>query len=130
MSKNYLKKIIAKSSADLQYISACCHKAKISEVKYLSKNSIFLMYLERYNIESEDKKSKINSIINFSYIESVRSKKINQKDPNLILELITIDVFKKNKKYEIVLLFSGGEIINLTAEIIEIILEDIKKIND
>ena len=130
MSKNYLKKIIAKSSADLQYISACCHKAKISEVKYLSKNSIFLMYLERYNIESEDKKNRINSIINFSYIESVRSKKINQKDPNLILELITIDVFKKNNKYEIVLLFSGGEIINLTAEIIEIILEDIKKIND
>ena len=88
------------------------------------------MYLERYNIESEDKKSKINSIINFSYIESVRSKKINQKDPNLILELITIDVFKKNNKYEIVLLFSGGEIINLRAEIIEIVLENIEKIND
>ena len=87
------------------------------------------MYLERYNIESEDKKSKINSIINFSYIETVRSKKINQKDPNLILELITIDVFKKNNKYEIVLIFSNG-IINLTAECIEIILEDIKKIND
>ena len=125
----YLKRVIAKSNNDLKYISACCHKAKISEVKYLRKNSIFLMYLERYNIESEDKKSKINSIINFSYIESVRSKKINQKDPNLILELLTIDVFKKNNKYEIVLFFSNG-VINLTGEIIEIVLEDIKKIND
>jgi len=125
----YLKRVIAKSPNDLKYISACCHKAKISEVKYLRKSSIFLMYLERYNIESEDKKSKINSIINFSYIESVRSKKINQKDPNLILELLTIDVFKKNNKYEIVLFFSNG-VINLTGEIIEIVLEDIKKIND
>ena len=127
--RQYLKRVIAKSPDDLKYISACCHKAKISDIKYLSKNSIFLMYLERYNMESEDKKNKINSIINFSYIKSVKSKKINQKDPNLILELITIDVFKKNNKYEIVLFFSNG-VINLTGEIIEIILEDIKKIND
>ena len=125
--RQYLKRVIAKSSDDLKYISACCHKAKISDIKYLSKNSIFLMYLERYNIESKNRKSKINSIINFEYIESVRSKNINQKDPNLILELLTIDVFKKNNKYEIVLLFSNNEIISLFTEIIEITLEDIKK---
>ena len=84
------------------------------------------MYLERYNIESNEKKRKINSVINCEYVSAVKSKNINQEDPDLILELITIDVFKKKNEYEIVFLFSKG-IINLTVEIIEITLEDIKK---
>ena len=76
------------------------------------------------------KKKKINSIIKFEFIESTKSKKIDQNDPDLILELLTIDIFKKNFKYEIVLLFSNNKIINLNAEVIEITLEDQIKIND
>ena len=124
MSKNYLKKIIANSADDLKYISACCYQSKINDIKFLSNNKIFLIYLERYNIESNEKKRKINSIIKCEYVSVAKSKNINQKDPDLILELITIDVFKKKNEYEIVFLFSKG-IINLTAEIIEITLEQI-----
>ena len=76
------------------------------------------------------KKNKINSIIKFEFIESTRSNKIDQNDPDLILELLAIDIFKKNFKYEIVLLFSNNKIINLNAEVIEITLEDQIKIND
>ena len=76
------------------------------------------------------KKNKINSIIKFEFIESTKSKKIDQNDPDLILELLAIDIFKKNFKYEIVLLFSNNKIINLNAEVIEITLEDQIKIND
>ena len=132
MVDQYLKKIIAKSSEDLQFISACCYQAKvkISDIKYLPKNKIFIISLERYNRETEDKKSKINSIIKFEFIESTKSKKIDQNNPDLILELLAIDVFKKNFKYEIVLLFSNNKIINLNAEVIEITLEDQIKIND
>jgi hypothetical protein len=132
MAGQYLKKIIAKSPDDLQFISACCHqaKAKISDIKYLPKNKIFIISLERYNRETEEKKSKINSIIKFEFIESTKSKKIDQNDPDLILELLAIDIFKKNFKYEIVLLFSNNKIINLNAEVIEITLEDQIKIND
>ena len=132
MVDQYLKKIIAKSSEDLQFISACCYQAKvkISDIKYLPKNKIFIISLERYNRETEDKKSKINSIIKFEFIESTKSKKIDQNNPDLILELLAIDVFKKNFKYEIVLLFSNNKIINLNAEAIEITLEDQIKIND
>ena len=132
MVDQYLKKIIAKSSEDLQFISACCYQAKvkISDIKYLPKNKIFIVSLERYNRETEDKKSKINSIIKFEFIESTKSKKIDQNDPDLILELLAIDLFKKNFKYEIVLLFSNNKIINLNAEVIEITLEDQIKIND
>ena len=132
MAGQYLKKIIAKSPDDLQFISACCYKAKvkISDIKYLPKNKIFIVSLERYSRETEDKKSKINSIIKFEFIESTKSKKIDQNNPDLILELLAIDVFKKNFKYEIVLLFSNNKIINLNAEVIEITLEDQIKIND
>ena len=132
MAGQYLKKIIAKSPDDLQFISACCYQAKvkISDIKYLPKNKIFIISLERYNRETEEKKSKINSIIKFEFIESTKSKKIDQNDPDLILELLAIDIFKKNFKYEIVLLFSNNKIINLNAEVIEITLEDQIKIND
>ncbi len=132
MVEQYLKKIIAKSPDDLQFISACCYQAKvkISDIKYLPKNKIFIISLERYNRETEEKKSKINSIIKFEFIESTKSKKIDQNNPDLILELLAIDIFKKNFKYEIVSLFSNNKIINLNAEVIEITLEDQIKIND
>tara|TARA_B100000029_G_C17334039_1_gene872766 strand:+ start:385 stop:783 length:399 start_codon:yes stop_codon:yes gene_type:complete len=132
MYKKYLKKIIAKSPEDLQFISACCHQAKvkISNIKYLRKNKIFLVSLERYNKESKEEKNKINSIIKFEFIESTKSKNINQNNPDLILELLTMDIFKKNYKYEIVLLFSSNKIISLEAEVIEITLEDQKRLND
>ena len=132
MVGQYLKKIIAKSPDDLQFISACCHQAKVrvNQMKYLPKNKIFIMSLERYNRETEEKKSKINSIIKFEFIESIKSKKIDQNDQDSILELLAIDIFKKNLKYEIVLLFSDNKIINLNAEVIEITLEDQIKIND
>jgi hypothetical protein len=132
MAEQYLKKIIAKSPDDLQFISACCYQAKVkmSDIKYLPKNKIFIISLERYSRETEEKKSKINSIIKFEFIESTKSKKIDQNDPDLILELLAIDIFKKNFKYEIVLLFSNNKIINLNSEVIEITLEDQIKIND
>ena len=132
MAGQYLKKIIAKSTDDLQFISACCYKAKvkISDIKYLPINKIFIISLERYNRETEEKKNKINSIIKFEFIEAIKSKKIDQNDQGSILELLAIDIFKKNLKYEIVLLFSDNKIINLNAEVIEITLEDQIKIND
>ena len=132
MVGQYLKKIIAKSPDDLKFISAYCHKAKvkISDIKYLPKNKIFIISLERYNRETEEKKNKINSVIKFEFVESTKSKKIDQNDQGSILELLAIDIFKKNLKYEIVLLFSDNKIINLNAEVIEITLEDQIKIND
>ena len=132
MDKKYLKKIIAKSPDDLQFISACCHQAKVkvSDMKYLPKNKIFIMSLERYNRETEEKKSKINSIIKFEFVESIKSKKIDQNNPDLILELFAIDIFKKNFNYEIVMLFSNKKIMILNVETLEITMDDEIKIND
>ena len=132
MSNKYLKKIIAQSPLDLQVISACCSEAKvkISNIKYLSKTKIFLLLIERKSKEKDNKERKISSIIKFEFIESSKSKNIDQSNPEYILELLAIDLLKKNYNYEIILLFSNNAFITLTAEIIEVTLEDQKEIND
>ena len=132
MNKSYFAKIIAKDQQGLQMISAHCSEAKIkvNEIKYLKKNKIFLLLLQRLSKELDDTKNKINSILKFEYIDSSISKNINQNNVDLIIELLAIDLFKRNHNYEIRLLFSNNAIITLNAEIIEVTLEDQKRIND
>ena len=132
MERNYLKKIIAQSPEDLQTISACCSEAKtkVSEIKYLSSNKIFLISLSRLDKENENNKKKINSIIKFEFVDSLKSKNIDQNDTESILELIAIDIFKKKDNFEIIFLFSEDRLINLTTEVIEVTLEDQKLTND
>jgi len=132
MNKKYFAKIIAKDSQGLQIISAYCSESrvKIHEIKYLKQNKIFLLSIQRLSKEIDDSKDKINSILKFDYISSSKSKNIDQNNPDLIIELLAINLFKKDHNYEITLLFSNNAIITLSAEIIEATLEDQKKIND
>jgi len=132
MDKKFLKKIIAQSPEDLQIISACCSEAKVkaSEIKYLSSNKIFLISLLRFDRENENNKNSINSIIKFEFIESSKSKNIDQNNQNLLLELLAIDIFKRDHNFEITLLFSKNRFITLTTEVIEVTLEDQKLEDD
>jgi len=132
MNKKFLKKIIAQSPEDLQIISACCSEAKVklNNIKYLPSNKIFLLSLTRHNVEDEDKPKLINSIIKFEFVQSSKSKNINQNNIDLVLELLAIDIFKKEHNFEITLLFSKNRIITLSVEVIEVTLEDQKVKND
>jgi len=132
MAEKFLKKIIAQNQEDLRVISALCSEAKIkqSEIKFLKENKIFLLSLERENKEKINSKDKINSILKFEFIETSKSKNIDQNYEDNVLELLTIEVYKKDNNNEIVLLFSNNGIINLFCEIIECTLEDVKVVND
>ena len=132
MDKKFFKKIIAQSPDDLQIISACCSEAKVktSEIKYLSSNKIFLLSLLRFDKENENNKNSINSILKFEFIQSSKSKNIDQNSPKILMELIAIDVFKKENNFEIILLFSKNRFITLSSEVIEVTLEDQKLEND
>ena len=132
MENQYLKKIIAQSPEDLHIISACCSEGKvnINNVKFLASNKIFLISISRFSKEESNKNKLINSIIKFEFINSSKSKNIDQNDPNLVLELLTIDIFKKEENFEITMLFSKNRIITLAAEVIEVTLEDQKIAND
>ena len=130
MNNKYLAKIIAKDSQGLQLISACCFQAKIrvSELKYLKRNQIFLIFLERFNVENKKNNEKINSVCKFEFVESVKSKKIDQNDKDLTLELLAIDLIKNKDRFEINLIFNNNSFITLSTEIIEVTLEDQNKI--
>ncbi len=124
--KKYFAKIIATDSEGLRLISACCSGAKvqISNIKYLKNNKIFLLSLERINIENESNKKKINSICKFDFVDDVKSKNIDQKNQGLILELIAIDYLKNKEDYEINLIFENNAQMILKTEAIEVKLED------
>ncbi len=130
MLNKYLAKILAKDNQGLKLISACCFEAKVrvSELIYLKKNQIFLIFMQRFNRENEKDEEKINSVCKFEFIESVKSKNINQNDKDLILELLTIDLIKNKDKFEISLIFSNNCFITLSTEVIEATLEDQNKI--
>ena len=107
MDKKYLAQIIATDNEGLQMISACSAgaKVKVSDIKYLASNKVFLLSIQRTKIEQGQNNKKINSICRFDFVDKVKSKNINQKNDGLVLELIAIDYLKNNEEYEINLIF-------------------------
>mgnify|MGYP001372109830 CR=1 FL=1 len=126
MNKKYLAQIIATDNEGLQIISACTTgaKVKVSDIKYLAYNKVFLLSIERTKIESGQEDKKINSICRFDFVEKVKSKNINQKNADLTLDLLAIDYLKNKDDYEINLIFNNNAHIVLNTETIEARLED------
>ena len=122
----YLTKIIANDQEGLHMISACVSgsRTKVENIKYLGSSKVFLISIERVKVESVKKNKKINSICRFDFVDKVKSKNIDQRNTELILELIGIDYFKNKDDYEINLIFSNNSHIVLTTEAIEVRLED------
>ena len=115
----------------LNLISLYCYKSKlkICDIKFLKKNKIFLLSLERNSIKAKNKK-KILSICKFEFIDNAKSKNINQYSIEESLTLLAIDTIKTKKGYEFNLLFSDNGFITLSSEIIEVTLEDLKEIKN
>jgi len=131
VKKKYLSKIIANDNEGLQMISACCSGAeiKVSNIKYLQTNKVFLLSLKRTKIETKNDGKKVNSICKFEFVDSVKSKNIKQDDVDQKIELITMDYLKNNDNYEISLIFTNNAYITLSTEIIEVTLDDQNKID-
>ena len=126
MDRKYLAKIIATDNEGLQMISACVAGAKVkaTDIKYLASNKVFLILIERTKIETDQEHKRVNSICRFDLISSVKSKNIDQKNSQLVLELIAIDYLKNKDDYEINLIFNNNAHIALTTEVIDIRLDN------
>ena len=131
MSKNYLAKILARDLNGLNLISLYCHRSilKISDIKFLKENKIFLLSLQRNSIKAKNK-NKVLSICKFEFIDRARSKNINQYSSKKNLSLLAIDTIKTKKGFEFNLLLSNNGFITLSSEIIEVTLEDLKEIKN
>ena len=132
MNKRYLAKIIATDNEGLQMVSACSAgaKVKISDIKYLAENKVFLLSIERNKIETDEEVKKINSICRFDFVDKVKSKNIDQNNEDLVLELIAIDYLKNKDDFEINLIFNNNAHLVLTTETIEVRLEDQDEIKE
>ena len=132
MEKTYLAQIIATDNEGLQMISACISgsKVKVENIKYLASNKVFLLSIERSKIETNEENKKIMSICRFDFVDKVKSKNIDQRDNEQVLELIALDFMKNNNDYEINLIFNNNAYIILTTETIEVRLEDQNEIKD
>ena len=113
-------------------ISACSSgaKVKVSNIKYLASNKVFLLSIERTKIETNQEYKKINSICRFDFVDKVQSKNIDQSNQEMMLELIGIDYLKNKNDYEINLIFNNNAHIALTTETIEVRLEDQSEIKN
>ena len=132
MEKKYQSQIIATDKEGLQMISACSAGAKVrvKDIKYLASNKVFLLLIMRKKIEKNQLNKKINSICRFDFVDKVKSKNIDQKNNELVLELIGIDYMKNRDDHEINLIFNNNAHIALTTETIEVRLEDQNEIED
>ena len=132
MDKKYLAQIIATDNEGLQVISACTAgaKVKVADIKYLASNKVFLLSVERTKIETDQDDKKISSVCRFDFVDKVKSKNIDQKNDELVMDLIAIDYLKNKDDYEINLIFNNNAHIALTTETIEVRLEDQNEIKD
>ena len=132
MQKRYLAQIIATDNEGLQMISACTAgaKVKVSNIKYLASNKVFLLSIERTRVETNKKDKKISSICRFDFVDKVKSRNIDQRNSKLSLELIAIDYLKNKDDYEINLIFNNNSHIAFITETIEARLEDQSEIKD
>ena len=126
MEKKYLAQIIATDNEGLAMISACSAGAivKVSDMKYLGTNKVFILSMVRAKIEKGQKDKKVNSICRFDFVDKVKSKNIDQNNDKIKLELIGIDYLKNKGNFEINLIFRNNAHIVLTTETIEVRLED------
>ena len=125
--KKFLKKIIATNNSDLRVISAICSGSKVNQtkIKFLRENRVFLIPLIRIDKKGDKGLKEINSIVKFEFIYRSKSKNIDQRNKNNILELLEIDILKNKNNFEIIILFSNNSVIKLETEIIDVTLEDL-----
>ena len=128
----YRPQIIASDLDGLQVISACSMGAKIrvADIKYLLSNKVFLLSIERTKVETSQEDKRINSILRFNDVIKVKAKNIDQKNKELIIELMAIDYLKNKDDYEINLMFKNNAHITLVVEALEILLEDQSEIKN
>ena len=132
--KNNLK-LIGKNQEDLKIISAYIQDSivAVKDMVFLQQNRIFIMLINRFMWENVEKRvlrqnRRIRSAIKFEEVLKVKSKEINQKSKNKLLECLTIKCNEiSNNNYEIKIFFSGDGIITLISEAVEVVMHDLGK---
>jgi len=132
--KNNLK-LVGKNEEDLKIISAYLQDSIviIKDIVFLKKNRTFIMILNRFMWEDVEKgvfrqNKRVRCALKFEEVLKVQSKNINQKNKNKPLEYLAIRpslIF--DNIFKIKFFFSGGGIITIISEVIEVTMNDLGK---
>ena len=125
-------KLIARTVEDLRVVSAHLQDAivNINEIANLKKNKILLLQLNRFMWEDVEKgvfrkNKRIRSILKFENVIKVKSRNINLAGKDKFLDFLTIETNQTiDNNYEMKILFAGDSIVKVTAEVIEVTLDD------
>ena len=125
-------KLLALNDDDLKVLSAHLQDSVIlvKDMIFLKKSRTFLMMVNRFMWEDVERgifreNKRIRSAVKFENVLEVKSRNINQKKKDKILELLSIDSEIKNNKKELLITFAGNNEIILMAEEINILLDDV-----
>ena len=125
-------KLIAKTVEDLRVVSAYLQDAivNINDIANLKKNKILLLQLNRFMWEDVEKgllrkNKRIRTILKFENVIKVKSRNINLARKDKFLDFLTIETNQMtDNNYEMKILFAGDSILKVTAEVIEVTLDD------
>ena len=125
-------KLIARTVEDLRVVSAHLQDAivNINDIANLKKNKILLLQLNRFMWEDVEKglfrkNKRIRTILKFENVIKVKSKNINLAGKDKFLDFLTIETNQMiDNNYEMKILFAGDSILKVTAEVIEVTLDD------
>ena len=132
--KNHLK-LIGKNEEDLKIISAYLQDSivTIKDIVFLKRNRTFIMILNRFMWEDVEKgvfrqNKRVRCALKFEEVTKVQSKNINQKNKNKPLEYLAIkSSLISDNIFKIKIFFSGGGIITIISEVIEVFMNDLGK---
>jgi len=133
LNDNIGLKLLGKNEEDVRTISAYLQDSivTVKNIIFLKKNRTFIMLVNRFMWEDAEKgvfrkNKRIKSVVKFEEVNKVRSQNIDQENKSNLLELLAIKCnLDMNETYKINIFFSGGGIITIISESIDIILDDI-----
>ena len=125
-------KLLALNDDDLKVLSAHLQDSVVlvKDIIFLKKSRTFLMMVNRFMWEDIElgifrENKRIRCAVKFENVLQVKSRNINQKKKDKILELLSIDSEVKNNKKELLITFAGNNEIVLMVEEINILLDDV-----
>jgi len=125
--------LIGENEEDLKVISAYLQDSIVvmKDIVFLKKNKSFVMMVNRFMWEDVEKgflrsNKRVRSAVRFEGVIQVKSKNINQKNTNKILEYLAMKSDSdENGNKKIKIFFSGNGMIILTSEAIDVVMNDL-----
>ncbi len=121
-------RIKAHDADDLRVLSALVQDSVLpaSEISWLPQENRFALLLNRFRWEIDAKQSeRVQSVLVFDCVQSVQTDSVDAADADQILSLLSIDLEQgKGCDAVITLILAGDGEIRLSAECIDVVLQD------